>query len=602
MQDLCQQNHASCLITIDNTSPRARADNIHSSSTLVLVIILLKTVDRHGRSHYCHKCIVTGGDIKMADCRDIIWWVTSPFGAKNRYQEGRSSNVCYNGNKSTWLLCFMTAALLQTVLAVPIIDANHNATPTTKEGDTIELACIITALTPSDTIDYVKWTKSEMTGEMIYSIFDNVTIADPLNRYSVVEVVQSTLRIYTLMITDVQPQDGGLYACHVGYTSGDSNPSAKSKSIDILVVYFTPPPETSPSCQADSDVDALTIGASLSLNCSSEPGNPVVNITWSRLTPSGIAEEIPTVMETTTGTDLVVSLYILNITVDHDGDEFVCSITSGKFPDFSRSCTVGPLVVNDTPTIGPTTGHPTTSGEPPATTLSVTTEEPPATTLPVKTEELPALTVPVTTELPVTAVNVPSPWMNTTESHTTRSLEGTSPTPAMTVDVFMNTPTDSATTMDNELTSHVNASSYLTPEKSNITSLPSSSNVTLPSNATVSVSNSLDTTFPDLTSNLTDNYANTSQPTTTSSAKSNNQPSEGSTLSLGLITIIGISAASIIFILLVCNVVMLGCFFTRHKQDKTYSGNLRSRQSVQRENNRIRRLQTHPSIQEETEA
>ena len=543
----------------------------------------------------------------MADCRDIIWWVSSPLGAKKSL-EGRSCNVCYNGKKSTLLiLCFMTVALLQTVSAVPNIDANSDATPTTKEGDTIELACIITSLTSSDTIDYVKWIKSEMTGEMIYSVFDNVTIADPLNRYSVVEVVQSTLRIYTLMITDVQPQDGGLYACHVGYTSGDSNPTAKSKSIDILVVYFTPPPETSPSCLANSAVDTLTIGSSLSLYCSTEPGNPVVNITWSRLTPSGFAEEIPTVKEAINGTDLIASLYNFNITADDDGDEFVCSITSVKFPDFNRSCTVGPLVVLNTPTTRPTTGRPTISGEAPVTTLPVATEEPPATTLPIKTEELPASTMPVVTEEPpVTEVNGPSPWMNTTESHTTRSLERTSSFPVKTIDVSMNTSADSATTIANKLTSDVNTSSYLTTEKSNVTSSssrPFSSNSTLPSNTTLSVSNSLATTFPDLTtSNQTDNYITTSQPPFTSGGKLDEQPSEGSKLSLGLITIIGISAASIIFIFLICNVVMLGCFFTRHKEDKTYSGNLRSRQSVQRENNRIRRLQTQPTIQEETEA
>ena len=286
-----------------------------------------------------------------------VFWSRLASSCKLSLPGRHSYHFGFNGCSKTRLLllrqwCFILVALLHIVSAVPSIEVTTDANENTKQGDTVELSCIITGLTSSDTVNYVRW-KRKMGTETLTD-FESVIIANNTNKFAVAEVRQSTFRAYTLTISGIQRNDSGLYSCHLGYSLGNNLPTEISRSQDISVVYYLP--SDLPSCATQEDIATLTIGASVTVKCSSQLGNPIVNITWTEDSPSGQAEVMS--LKQLNEMDTTHLEYTFNITLDHQGTLLTCAITSELFPDFHRNCTIGPLVV-DIPTtttqLSPTT-------------------------------------------------------------------------------------------------------------------------------------------------------------------------------------------------------------------------------------------------------
>ena len=141
-----------------------------------------------------------------------------------------------------------------------------------------------------------------------------------------------------LSITGVTIEDQGTYTCAVFY----NNVVISEGSVDVTVEYF--PSDEHPICQSATDLENIVEGAPLTLNCTSEKGNPHVSLEWKR-TGENKLKETDSVTEDDGFNDLVISTLTFIPSVEDSGSVFLCTITSSTFYDQSTSCHVGPIKV-----------------------------------------------------------------------------------------------------------------------------------------------------------------------------------------------------------------------------------------------------------------
>lgn len=146
--------------------------------------------------------------------------------------------------------------------------------------------------------------------------------------------------VYFLSITDITNEDGGTYLCKVIRTSGVIGQVAE-EHVDINVVYF--PSDHYPQCDSslrNSPGLQIKEGSALKLNCTSEKGNPTVDIKW---TKTG-GKVLP-------GNRVIESDYFvyaeagITVTRRENNAVFLCEITSSGIPGESRTCHIGPITV-----------------------------------------------------------------------------------------------------------------------------------------------------------------------------------------------------------------------------------------------------------------
>lgn len=166
--------------------------------------------------------------------------------------------------------------------------------------------------------------------------------------------------VYFLSIMHVTREDEGEYTCKVTNTEGASG--LPYDVVTLRTLYF--PSDSDPKCSSSFGNQQQTQvypGTVLTLNCTSQTGNPGVEVSWHN---SQTRERLRSADQyTLDGTTVSVLRYRVN-----PGESrvlLVCQITSVAFPDKIRSCHMGPFTViggntgdgsspTDTP---PQTGH-----------------------------------------------------------------------------------------------------------------------------------------------------------------------------------------------------------------------------------------------------
>ena len=146
---------------------------------------------------------------------------------------------------------------------------------------------------------------------------------------------EDTSIIYFLSILDITKDDSGDYFCQVIQTRGEIKEHG-SESIHISVQYV--PSEIYPEC-TPHPAPVLDVGISTVFNCTSKQANPELTMQWKRS-----EKDIPVSVQYSDN-DVVYSELTLTPTSDDDEAIFICQLTSSAFPDFTKTCFVGPVTV-----------------------------------------------------------------------------------------------------------------------------------------------------------------------------------------------------------------------------------------------------------------
>ncbi len=146
--------------------------------------------------------------------------------------------------------------------------------------------------------------------------------------------------VFFLSIIEVKKEDGGEYWCKVKSSNFEEIIAKESTIVNLN--YF--PDDTSPTCYGDQ-IPNLVEGIPFNFNCTSERGNPTVDITWTR---GDIVIKKETAMESPDGSMVYSNLYFTPQLSD-EGALLLCKVTSSSFPEKSQQCHIGPLKVRANP-------------------------------------------------------------------------------------------------------------------------------------------------------------------------------------------------------------------------------------------------------------
>ncbi|XP_038077780.1 mucin-2-like [Patiria miniata] len=223
-----------------------------------------------------------------------------------------------------------------------------------EEGDNITLRCEVRGLAQGDTITW------RLNFQVLTTDGRIVITQGPLDGRG----DSSTDEALTLTISHVSTRDTGRYVCEVRQQNAE-NPLTHAEEATLTVFSF--PGDGNPACTPSGPL-AVYIGDSTALTCASRRGNPPVNLTIFTLdsAPSDVA------WNTTESEDTITKSKDLVINAPHADFVFICKITSPRYPDERRNCTIGPIRVEQRPQ--PTTPQPTFSHTPTVSETTATSE------------------------------------------------------------------------------------------------------------------------------------------------------------------------------------------------------------------------------------
>ena len=170
--------------------------------------------------------------------------------------------------------------------------------------------------------------------DLLPSSSDNVFVA--------VRQLNDGSTVYFLTIMYATRADEGEYFFKITRDVGADTENVKWGSQDIAVLY--PPQQSDPICHQTEQRTAVQEGGVITLNCSSETANPPVSLTWQRVgSPSSAALAPYTNSYTSHGR--TYAMLNLEASMVDDGAMFLCEVTSSSFPDDTRTCHIGPIVI-----------------------------------------------------------------------------------------------------------------------------------------------------------------------------------------------------------------------------------------------------------------
>ncbi|XP_072017953.1 uncharacterized protein [Amphiura filiformis] len=160
---------------------------------------------------------------------------------------------------------------------------------------------------------------------------------------------------FKLFIYDVSKEDQGFYSCHVEDSIGnvvvDGQYTNTAAAIPRIVVLYLPNKNRYPACSVVEGTIDVKIGSKINLRCTSELGNPQVELTWKRSTSSGSNDDVVGSVSMSDD-EMTYNVPPITITQESDGDIFTCFMKPNTtfFPSGLRTCDVGPLnVISDVP-------------------------------------------------------------------------------------------------------------------------------------------------------------------------------------------------------------------------------------------------------------
>ena len=146
------------------------------------------------------------------------------------------------------------------------------------------------------------------------------------------------VNVFFATIVDVSVLDEGEYICKVYTLSGTDHVKVTEDSIDVSV--YSLPNSIYPQCQsAPAVVENMNENVPLELTCISAEGNPAVELRWKdnsnqEISSRSIAQD-----------DTVSAEIILPTSLAYHNKIFICEMTSIGFPDFKRTCQIGPVTI-----------------------------------------------------------------------------------------------------------------------------------------------------------------------------------------------------------------------------------------------------------------
>ena len=145
--------------------------------------------------------------------------------------------------------------------------------------------------------------------------------------------------VYFLTMMDISDNDKGRYLCKIFDFSRLIYIAEDSMDVQI----YSLPPQIYPLCSTivPNQPIAVSAGDILTLKCTSEKGVPPIVTKW-------MNTKTARYIATTNKTDgnLVHSESSFLVDSSLQGALFSCEITSSGFPDWKRTCTIGPVTVN----------------------------------------------------------------------------------------------------------------------------------------------------------------------------------------------------------------------------------------------------------------
>ena len=105
--------------------------------------------------------------------------------------------------------------------------------------------------------------------------------------------------------------------------------------------YFFP--DSDPQCTSSMSPMSLTEGSNMTLTCTSTEGNPPVSIEWSK---PGSELRTPS---TFTFEGVSISQITYTVAREDEGAIIICYVGSAQFPDLLRTCFIGPLQIQASP-------------------------------------------------------------------------------------------------------------------------------------------------------------------------------------------------------------------------------------------------------------
>ncbi|XP_022083516.1 uncharacterized protein LOC110975374 [Acanthaster planci] len=209
-----------------------------------------------------------------------------------------------------------------------------------EKGDNITLRCEVRGLAQGDSIvwqydlqDLTTNGRIEVTPQALPSRVDH-SLDDAL----------------VLTISHVSVRDDGTYVCLVRRPSFE-NPVGLIDADQLTLKVYSFPDDRNPACAPNGPL-TVSIGEKTTLTCSTIRGQPTVNLTISSMgsAPSSL------VWSRNGNGDRISQSANWTANVSQDELVFICEITSSRYPDERRNCTMGPIRVEQSP--NPTTPQP----------------------------------------------------------------------------------------------------------------------------------------------------------------------------------------------------------------------------------------------------
>ena len=222
----------------------------------------------------------------------------------------------------------------------PRLEATTPVNPV-EEGGIFALHCQVKNLRPGDEVTILRKVTGDVTSTRI-SMQETLMDVDERVYLAVRQLGDGSGTVYFLTIMEVKKEDEGDYTCKI--TNTDSNGNLASGLVSFRTKYF--PPDSDPLCDT-VDVSNVDIGQRIVLTCSSELGNPEIDLEWIQT-----GSEIPLESVKSFQHNRLISTLTVDISSEHNGAIFSCKIQSDGFPSDSSTCHVGPVMLFSNPTGG----------------------------------------------------------------------------------------------------------------------------------------------------------------------------------------------------------------------------------------------------------
>ena len=203
-------------------------------------------------------------------------------------------------------------------------------------GGILTVRCQVWNIQPDFEVNIFRVTKTRT--EIITQSSEITKSSERLNMFLAKRAYSDGSIIYFLTVVGASQNNGGEYLCKVHDLSKFVYVAEDSVHINI----HSYPADVYPLCSSTPDQPTtLNVRNTLTLKCTSEKGVPTIRMKWmNNKSARYIADR------NRTDGNLVHSEAILGIDNSLNGAVFSCEITSNSFPDWKRTCYIGPVTVH----------------------------------------------------------------------------------------------------------------------------------------------------------------------------------------------------------------------------------------------------------------